>query len=122
MALNEDSRTLSDFRAMPFRPKFSRARSSGGLPVSSDELTRRFLSRFSIVVKSPISAVAEKWGACVGAKFASKSAPINLRAGVLYATADNPQIRQEIQFQERAILKKIKAIDGCASIKSIRFV
>lgn len=122
MPLNEDSRILSDFRAMSFRPKVSRARSSGGVPISAAELTRKFLAKLAIAANSPIAVITENWAACVGAKFAAKSAPLNVRAGIVYATADNPQIRQEIQFKERAILKKIKALEGCFAIKNIRFI
>ena len=72
MPLHEDSEIISEFRSMPFRPKFS--------------------------------------------------APINFRAGVVYADAANAQVRQELQFVERSILRKIKALEGCSSVKSIRFV
>lgn len=122
MPLHEDSEILSEFRSMPFRPKFSRSRSSGGKPVDSAELTRRFMAKFSVALKSPIKTISENWAACVPQKFASKSAPINFRAGVVYADAANAQVRQELQFVERSILRKIKALEGCSSVKSIRFV
>ncbi len=122
MPLNEDSAVLSGFRSMPYRPKFSRARSSGGLPLSSKELSRRFLAKFAARAASPVSAISENWKKCVPAKFAAKSSPVNVRAGVLYVAADNPQIRQELQFAARGMLKKIRGFEGCSSIKSIRFI
>ena len=71
---------------------------------------------------SPVSAISENWKKCVPAKFAAKSSPVNVRAGVLYVAADNPQIRQELQFAARGMLKKIRGLEGCSSIKSIRFI
>ena len=107
MPLHEDSEIISEFRSMPFRPKFSRARSSGGKPVDSAELTRRFMAKFSVALKSPIKTISENWAACVPQEFAD---------------AANAQVRQELQFVERSILRKIKALEGCSSVKSIRFV
>ena len=122
MPLNEDSEALSGFRSMPYRPKFSRARSSGGVPVASGERSRRFLAKFAARAASPVSTISENWKNCVPARFASKSSPLNVRGGVLYAAADNPQVRQELQFAARGVLKKIRALEGCASVKSIRFI
>ena len=55
-------------------------------------------------------------------RFLGKSSPENVRAGVLYVSVENAAVRQEMTFEERAILAKVKRLDGCAKIKKIRFV
>ena len=83
---------------------------------------QRAIAQFAARAASPVSAISENWKKCVPAKFAAKSSPVNVRAGVLYVAADNPQIRQELQFAARGMLKKIRGFEGCSSIKSIRFI
>lgn len=124
MPLNEDSRILSDFRGMPYREKISRARSTGGAPMRSDKVVEKLMARISAKVKSKSSfeTIVENWQKCVPPKFAGKSSPANMRAGILYACAQNPQVRQELQFSARSILKKINALDGCSAVKTLKFI
>lgn len=122
MPLHEDSPELSDFRQMPYTPTLSKKRGTRGVPEASASLTERFLAKFKIRVENAVKIVEEHWDECVPKRFAGKSAPQNVRLGVLYASVCNPSVRQEMMFCEREILQKVRRLDGCKKIKKIRFV
>jgi len=122
MPLSEDSEILSSFRGLEYSPVFSRKRGSGGVPISAEQLTRKFLQKISCAGEAADlnSKIAEKWEGCVGKKFVSKCAPINVRLNVLYVSACNSAVRQELIFLEKSILKNLHSIEGCSKIKKIK--
>lgn len=122
MPLHEDSPELSDFRQMPYSPTFSKKRDTRGVPEASANLAARFFAKFKIKAENPVKIVEEHWNECVPKRFEGKSAPQNVRLGVLYASVCNPSARQEMMFCEREILEKVRRLDGCQKIKKIRFV
>ncbi len=122
MPLHEDSRTLSEFRNIPFAESFSIKRTTAGVPEASQSLAKKFLARFKIRIENEGATVAKNWDKCVPPRFLGKSSPENVRAGVLYVSVENAAVRQEMTFEERAILAKVKRLGGCAKIKKIRFV
>ena len=122
MPLHEDSRTLSEFRNIPFAESFAIKRTTGGVPEGSQSLAKKFMARFKIKIENEGAIVAKNWDKCVPSRFLGKSSPENVRTGVLYVSVENTAVRQEMAFEERAILAKVKSLDGCAKIKRIRFV
>lgn len=122
MPLYEDSEILSSFRSMPFEPSVARKRSTHGMPMSAADLTDAFLKKLATMQASPVANLTKHWHECLPKKLIGSCAPTHIRGGILYAVAPNPQIRQELQFSVRKILTKVKKVDGCDNIKSIRFV
>jgi len=69
------------------------------------------------------AVIRENWGKIVPAALAQRCSPIELRDGLtlLVIACENALVRQEIEFKKRTILKKIRALHGCADIKKIAF-
>lgn len=122
MPLHEDNSTLSAFRGIGYSPSLSKKRGTGGMPMQMGGIGEKFLAKLGAKNDDSKQTVFDSWNDCIPAKFAGKCFPQNLRLGVLYVSAANPAIKQELLFAERAILKKIQALKGCQKIKKIRFL
>ncbi len=124
MPLHEDNSTLSSFRELKFFPATIVKRSTSGRPASSEELTNSFLKKFDFAkaITDLRDILSENWGMCVGANIADKCRPQNVRLNVLYVYAANSTVKQELIFEEKAILKKVRTLSGCAKIRRIRVI
>ncbi len=122
MPLHEDNSTLNAFRGIDYKPSLSRKRGTGGAPMHMGGIGEKFLAKLGAKNDDSKQVVFDSWDNCIPSKFTGKCFPQNLRLGVLYVSAANPAIKQELLFAERAILKKVQALKGCQKIKKIRFL
>jgi len=124
MPLSEDNDTLSAFRGMGYVPTLSRKRNTRGSFMSASELSYRFTAKLS---KGKGEAdirhvISENWNGCVDKKFASKCAPQNVRLNILYVSACNSAVKQELIFLEKSILKNVRSLEGCSKIRKIKIL
>ena len=122
MPLNEDNSVLSAFREMGYTPTFSRKRGTRGNPESLKSLTEKFLSKLRAGNSDLSTLVKSEWDAIVGGKFAGKCAPQNIRAGILYISALNPSVKQELLFNQHRILAYLQKLEGGTAIKKLRIL
>ena len=122
MPLHEESSILSAFRNLFFSPKSSVDRGTKGVPESSQSFADKFLSKLKIKSENPAKIVSKHWNNCMPARFVGRASPLYVRTNILYVEVENASVRQEMMFSEREILKKVQKIEGCSTIKKIRFV
>lgn len=69
------------------------------------------------------SVVRENWEKVVPAELAARCVPAELRDGMttLVVACESAVARNELEFRKRAILKKIRALPGCAKIGKIAY-
>lgn len=69
------------------------------------------------------SVIRENWKNIVPVTLAARCAPTELRENLstLVVTCENAVIRQQMEFRKRAVLKKIRELPGCESVKKIVF-
>lgn len=69
------------------------------------------------------SVIRENWAATVPADLAARCVPVELRDALttLVVACENAVVRQQIEFRKRALLKKIRALPGCAGIRKISY-
>lgn len=71
----------------------------------------------------PEDAIFAHWHELLPAKLARRCAPLRvLEGGKLVVQCENTVIKSEVRFHERALLAKIRALRGCAEVRSISFV
>ena len=124
MPLHRENGVLNAFRNLLFSPKTSKDRDTRGDPELSRTLAERFLAKLEAAARAsdPAKIAAKNWGECAPTALAEQSSPKNSRLGVLYVETENPSVKQELMFSERAILAKLRKIGGCEKIKKIRFL
>ncbi len=124
MPLARDSRTLGEFRDMPYVEPLARARKTRGVPVRAAAFADAVLAEIGKKLRhtSALETVAQNWLACVDAKFAQKCFAHCIKNDILFVSTTNAQVRQGLSFSEKKILSKIAKLDGCQNIKKIRFV
>ena len=107
---------LSAFRGL------ASGRNLGTAPQSPRESIDKILLDLKLSSSSPIKSVIENWANIVPQRFLGMSEPSDLGANILYVRTFNSTAKQELMFQERIILKKIRELGGCANIKKIKFL
>lgn len=71
----------------------------------------------------PEDAIFAHWHELLPAKLARRCAPLRvLEGGKLVVQCENTIVKSEVRFHERALLAKIRALRGCAEVRSISFV
>lgn len=114
---NEDSDgILSAFRGL------ESGRNLGKAPQSAKDMMDKILLDLNLSSTSPLKSVIEAWASIIPSRFLGMCEPSDLGANTLYVKTFNSTAKQELIFQERAILKKIKALGGCSNIKKIKFL
>ncbi len=112
----DSSGILSAFRGL------ESGRNLGKAPQISQGAIDKILLDLNLSSTSPIKSIIDAWATIVPAKFSAMSEPSDLGANILYVKTFNSTTKQELMFQERVILKKIKVLAGCANIKKIKFL
>ncbi len=70
--------------------------------------------------ETPERTILKHWKDLLGEERAGRCAPARLqRDGTLVVLAPNPVVRQELSFDKRRLLRKIRGLPGCAFVKSI---
>lgn len=106
---------LSEFRGLPAE------RELGDLKTPAQFIDKIFLD-FKIGQTSPLQVVIEGWPDIIGPDFLELCEPCDLGATVLYVRTFNATAKQELMFNERKILAKIKKLNGCSKIRKIKFL
>lgn len=62
------------------------------------------------------------WKELLGPERAQRCQPVRIAGGTrLVVAVAHPVLRQELEFEKRQILRKLRALPGCESIHSIQF-
>lgn len=107
---------LSAFRGL------ESGRNLGKAPQSAQIAIDKILLDLKLSSSSPIKSVIENWKNIVSPRFLGLCEPSDLGANILYVRTFNSTAKQELMFQERLLLKKIRELGGCANIKKIKFL
>lgn len=112
----EDLALIDRFRGHPRNP-VRKTRDPRGMANSLD----RILANLRVTNDStPEKTILENWAYLVGHSYAQRCAPARIeRNGTLIILAPNPVVRQEIGFQKRRIINKIRKLPGCLLVRSI---
>lgn len=112
----EDQRCIALFRGHPRDPVQKRWH-----PKSMDTLIARALKEFSVLESTtPEAQIRDHWVDIMGDCWSAHCVPAKIMSdGTLIVLISNPVHRQEISFQKRAILRKIRNLPGCRHIKSL---
>ena len=66
--------------------------------------------------------IIRQWKELLGSDRAQRCQPVRITGGTrLIIAVAHPVLRQELEFEKRAILRKLRALPGCESIHSIQF-
>jgi len=122
MPLLKDNPVLSAFRQMGWTFTKAKSRNTNGEPVRAGNLGDSFLKKIALKNKGANEILRKEWDSIIPSKFVGKCSFDNAKLTVVFARASNPAVRQELQFEERAILKKINTFPECKKINKIRFL
>lgn len=110
-------RIIADFKGVPFKPTRARMRSTKAL----DNLVDVLFEQHGIEQTKPEQVLMQHWRDIMGSRFAHRCSPVKITPqGVLLIATSNASLRNEIQFQKTAILKRIQNIPDCREIKDVR--
>ncbi|MEC7906948.1 MAG: DUF721 domain-containing protein [Verrucomicrobiota bacterium] len=90
--------------------------------VNMDVVFDKILRKYKIGVESLEDRIREKWIQIVGPANANHCYPIRIEnESVLFIAVSNPIIRQELQFNQAIILRKLACIENGKRIRRIVF-
>jgi len=119
--MNFDRRTenlLANLRGIPENPSKSRMRDSK--PLKS--IMEGILEQFQIEQPKIEQLLMQHWKKVMGARFAHRSAPQRIIDGKrLVVFVGNSTLKQEMEFEKRRMLDKIKSLPGCEEISELIF-
>ncbi len=112
----DDLALIDRFRGLPRNP-VRKTRAPADLAGRVD----RILSTLRINGgTTPERAILDNWASIVGQGRTSRCTPARLqRDGTLVILAPNPVVRQELAFDKRAIVSRIRKLPGCGLVRSI---
>jgi hypothetical protein len=85
-------------------------------------LMDHLLRKHRIGMKTPEEAIRDAWTEIVGEANAQYCHPLRLeREKTLVVGTSNPVIRQELQFNKRMVLERIRGIPGCEGVSDVIF-
>jgi len=88
-----------------------------------EEAVREAVTKRGLDRPVPETAIIAHWAELLPSRLARRCAPLKvLEGGRLTVQCENAVVRSEAKFHERAMLAKIKALPGCAEVRSIVFV
>jgi len=107
---------IADFRGLPRTVTTSACKD----PMALDSLLVVLQEQYKLEQPSPERTLVENWEAIFGPKLAGRCNPVRIKDGrTLVLSVTNQTLRSELQFQKRAILKKIHALENCSDIMDI---
>jgi len=112
----EDLALIDRFRGAPRHPvRKTRAPNAMGLKVDGILAGLRVNHG-----ETPERTILAHWKDLLGEERCQRCAPARLqRDGTLVVLAPNPVVRQELSFEKRKLLGKIRRLPGCAFVRSI---
>ncbi|MDP0495992.1 MAG: DUF721 domain-containing protein [Verrucomicrobiota bacterium JB024] len=107
---------ISSLLGTPGRASRARTRS----PVTLDNVVEVIFERHQIGKDNIEDVIMAHWKEIVGERTAHRCRPQRLAKGTkLIILAGSPVIRQELQFSQHRILRKLHALPGCHTINEI---
>lgn len=81
----------------------------------------RILANLRVQEKeTPEKIILQHWNKLLGEERSQRCAPARLQQdGTLVVLVPNPVVRQELSFDKRRLLGKIRRLPGCAFVKGI---
>ncbi len=117
------SRTVANMLAeLSGRPAI-RSRATQRPLKTMDDAVRDAIVRLRLDRPVPENSIVAHWAELLPPRLARRCAPLKvLEGGRLTVQCENAVVRSEAKFHEKAMLIKIRALPGCAEVKSIAFV
>ena len=115
-----ERKLVANFLQMPMGEDMTKFRE----PLSMKELIEKTWENWGLGdEKTPEESISENWQKLVGKKLYMKCAPERLHpsSGILFIRTSGGPVRQELSFQKKGILEKIKKLEGCSEIKDLKF-
>lgn len=108
---------IADFRGLP-RTVSSSSRKP---PTPIGSLLVVLKEQYKLDTPSPERTLVENWEAVFGSSLAGRCNPVRIKDGrTLVISVTNQTLRSELQFQKRAILKRIQKLEHCSEIRELR--
>ena len=97
-------------------PDRSRPKPTQALSALIEEL----MTKHEIGRPSAVQKIRDEWPAIVGPANAGYSHPVQIERGRLWVQASHAVVRNEIFMHKEQIVERIRALPGCAEVRSIR--
>lgn len=118
---------VADLRGAPRQHSLARRREESGKlrkrtfkPTELDNLMEVILEQHQIGQDSLENVIMAHWKAIVGERTAHRCRPQRLVNNQrLVILAGNPVVRQELQFMQNKILRKIHQLPGCQCVREV---
>lgn len=107
---------IADFRGVP------RSETSVSLkePVALDDLVAALKEQYQLEKPGPERVLVENWEAVFGPGLAHRCHPVRIKdEHTLIVSVANQTLRSELQFRKRELLKKIRGLEHCGSIREL---
>ena len=107
---------IANLRGFPEDPGRSRIR-----PVRPiDELVEKLLIKHRVGVTSPEETIRDAWAGIVGESNQQFAHPARIeRDRCLVVAVNDPVVRQELQFNKKLLIQRIRALAGCDGIREV---
>ncbi|HAV13538.1 MAG TPA: hypothetical protein DCX06_08640 [Opitutae bacterium] len=107
---------IADFRGLP-RTVTNASRRE---PTPLDNLLVVLQEQYKLEKPSPERTLVENWETVFGPKLSGRCNPVRIKDDhTLIVSVTNQTLRSELQFQKRAVLKRIQALEQCSEIKDL---
>lgn len=107
---------IADFRGLPRTVSASSRKD----PTPLDNLLVILQEQYKLEKPTPERTLVENWEKVFGPKLAGRCNPVRIKdEHTLIVSVTNQTLRSELQFQKRAVLKKIQTLENCGDIKDI---
>ena len=105
---------IADFRGLPRTV----TESSRKDPLALDSLLVVIQEKYKLEEPSPERSLVENWEQVFG-NLAGRCNPVRIKERTLIISVTNQTLRSELQFQKRAILKRIQKLKFCEDITDL---
>lgn len=107
---------IADFRGLPRTV----TKSSRQDPAPLENLLVVLQEQYKLEQPSPERTLVENWEGVFGPKLAGRCNPVRIKdEHILIVSVINQTLRSELQFQKKAVLKRIQALENCDKIRDI---
>jgi hypothetical protein len=107
---------IADFRGLPRTVSSSSRRE----PFALDSLLTVLQEKYKLEQPSPERTLVENWERVFGPSLSGRCHPVRIKDDTtLVISVTNQTLRAELQFQKRAIIKRIQALEHCKTIKEL---
>lgn len=87
---------------------------------SIDDLVEKILVRHRVGKSSPEETIRDCWASIVGETNQQFAHPARIEEGrCLVVMINDPVVRQELQFNKKLLIQRIRALAGCGGIREI---